>query len=167
MSGDSSPISPLHPAHASFLRCPAQRVVNPTSTHITTSSPPQLVLSTCVPQLLPSSACHNDQQHPTASITHTRVSIRLHRAKPQHRPVAPPAQATALSSALVPGPHATARDAIGLCHRVLHASRGRLFALPSARHVAPVQTRQTRARLPPLLVDPPPLCLLHLSHAQS
>jgi hypothetical protein len=77
-----------------------------------------------------------------------------------------------------PAPHAIARHAIGPCCRVLRASRGqgardkthcpdRLIALPSARHIAPGQTRRTRARLPPLLTDPPTLRLLHLSHAQS
>jgi hypothetical protein len=39
----SSPISPLRPAHASFLRCPAQRVVNPASTRIATSLPSALL----------------------------------------------------------------------------------------------------------------------------
>jgi hypothetical protein len=37
-----------------------------------------------------------------ASIARTRVSIRMRHAKPQRRPVAPPAQADALSSALAP-----------------------------------------------------------------
>jgi hypothetical protein len=66
-----------------------------------------------------------------------------------------------------PAPHAIARHAIGPCCRMLRASRGqgardkthcpdRLIALPSARHVAPGQTRRTHARLPPLLADPPP-----------